>query len=1072
MKKTRKIIGALVTGTMLLQGVSLPQALADNAITPVNLDFEDGTVGGLTLGEHAGSVEVSNAEENGNKFARVTISGDYANSADPVVMPDIYISPDYAIAPGSKTKISMKMRTNNIAAFERSLVFNYTDKTYQEMGNNTIWGMSRSQWNANRGCNIMGLTMFDQWKNGSITSYPGSNFYMNNPAADNWYKVDMTLYSNTDGKIVKYDVTWTDEENNTVLWALSNRSLQGERANIPLYNLETINTLGLNLRVVPATVSGVILDIDDLKVYNPDAVNTKVSLVSEGERESASDIQVQFSTKPDSLESMLGNVVIKKGAELISSTATYDNENSRIIITPDETLVPGRYTVTLPESMTVLGYALDEYEFTFIVTEQKAGTKEKYDFEDGKIPSNWKLNTTAGTADISVQTEENGNKYARVSMVGDWREENDFGKRPNLSVSLTNGSGYALTDKRWTDISMKVRFSDLTNTCFSMLVNQNANTKNEIENSRKLWGFTKDTNWTKKYDRLNIFNRLDADKTILYASTSLGKGPIAENKWYNVNVRLYNSDSECGNIWMYITDDDGNVIWNPGRQNIANDPVAKISRLNVIDTLNFDFTDFAKEITADTPITFDIDNLTVKEFGERATASLKNDIIEQGENVVIALSSALDFTNGYEDIKVLNENGTEISANASYNAGTKEITINFAEELVSGGYSIVFGDKMTAEGSVFAKTQYGFTVMTDNESLKYDFESGTTEGWKLGEANGTPILGTITEDGNTYLRMTVPKGTVYENNSQVSGYTSTQPDMFVRTGYRMLPNSSVEVSSKFRINVGENAIKDLRARMMINSEYNDLYSFGGNIYQIWGYNLSERDLRVMPYQEKTATCWWMPDKKQARGESLADGSIMEDNVWYTVKTIFNTDAEGKPQTASYYLYNADGMLEASLINKTVDNWSLRENDKILDIGFSFSGLLRSDDTISSLFNDITFDVDDICIRNVANSVEITDENGNAVTEIVKGHNYKVKYNYTNTGVKAAKPMYAIALYEKDGDSLNLVSVKAVKSLMNIAQGAEWSGISEEYVTADGTNVTAKAFLWENGCIPVCAADEI
>ena len=260
--------------------------------------------------------------------------------------------------------------------------------------------------------------------------------------------------------------------------------------------------------------------------------------------------------------------------------------------------------------------------------------------------------------------------------------------------------------------------------------------------------------------------------------------------------------------------------------------------------------------------------------------------------------------------------------------------------------------------------------------------------------------------------------------------------------------------------------------MMINSEYNDLYSFGGNIYQIWGYNLSERDLRVMPYQEKTATCWWMPDKKQARGEPLADGSIMEDNVWYTVKTIFNTDAEGKPQTASYYLYNADGMLEASLINKTVDNWSLRENDKILDIGFSFSGLLRSDDTISSLFNDITFDVDDICIRNVANSVEITDENGNAVTEIAKGHNYKVKYNYTNTGVKAAKPMYAIALYEKDGDSLNLVSVKTGKSLMNVTQGAEWSGMSAEYVTADRANMTAKAFLWENDYIPVCAADEV
>ena len=216
----------------------------------------------------------------------------------------------------------------------------------------------------------------------------------------------------------------------------------------------------------------------------------------------------------------------------------------------------------------------------------------------------------------------------------------------------------------------------------------------------------------------------------------------------------------------------------------------------------------------------------------------------------------------------------------------------------------------------------------------------------------------------------------------------------------------------------------------------------------------------------------MPDKKQAKGESLADSSIMEDNAWYTVKTIFSTDAEGKIEKASYYLYNADGMLEASLADKTVDNWSLKEDDKILDIGFSFTGLLRSDDTISALLNNITFDVDDICIRNVANSVEITDENGNAVTVIEKGHNYKVKYNYTNTGVKAAKPMYAIALYEKDGDSLNLVSVKTGKSLMNVTQGAEWSGMSEEYVTADRANMTAKAFLWENDYIPVCAADEI
>ena len=235
----------------------------------VNCDFEDGTTDVLTMGAYAGDVVLTNEEENGNRFARITINSDRGKSTNLDEMPDIYISPDYKIAPKSKTKISMKVRSNDISALSKDLVFNYTDiSSYRELQSNAVWNMGASQWSGSRGCEIMGLTMFDRWQNGSIGSYPGSNFYMNNPAKDNWYKVDLSLYASAAGNVVKYDVIWTDEETGTVLWTLSNRALQGGCDDFPLYNLNVIDTLGLNMKLEKASVSGVTLDIDDFVIYS------------------------------------------------------------------------------------------------------------------------------------------------------------------------------------------------------------------------------------------------------------------------------------------------------------------------------------------------------------------------------------------------------------------------------------------------------------------------------------------------------------------------------------------------------------------------------------------------------------------------------------------------------------------------------------------------------------------------------------------------------------------------------------------------------------------------------------
>ena len=270
MKINKKYITYMLSAALTLSVFpsKVQKAYAESDFA-VNCDFEDGTASALTMGAYAGDVMLTNEEENGNRFARITINSDRGKSTKLDEMPDVYISPDYKIAPKSKTKISIKVRGNDLSALSKDLVFNYTDiNNYAELQSHVIWNMGASQWSGSRGCEIMGLTMFDRWQNGAIASYPGSNFYMNNPAKDNWYKMDLSLYASAAGNIVKYDVTWLDDETGTVLWTLSNRALQGGCDDFPLYNLNVIDTLGLNMKLEKASVSGVTLDIDDLMIYS------------------------------------------------------------------------------------------------------------------------------------------------------------------------------------------------------------------------------------------------------------------------------------------------------------------------------------------------------------------------------------------------------------------------------------------------------------------------------------------------------------------------------------------------------------------------------------------------------------------------------------------------------------------------------------------------------------------------------------------------------------------------------------------------------------------------------------
>ena len=368
------MLGAAMMLPALPSGIRTAHAESDFA---VSCDFEDGTVDMLTLGTHAGDVKITNeTEENGNKFARITITSDKGKSTNLDEMPDIYISPDFGIEPGSKTRISMKMRINDTSALSRDLVFNHLGiNSYSQLKSNVIWNMGNATWSGNRGCEIMGLTMFDQWKNGSLQSYPGSNFYMNNPAKDNWYKVDMTLYASVAGNIVKYDVKWTDEEAGTTLWTLSNRALQGEKESIPLYNLTAIETLGLNLKLEKASVSDVKLDIDDFMVYSESLASREAKvLYRSGEKAffNTDSISIAFSGKMDKNTMNGENIKLyRDGTEIPYTPIAGDFKYTMKF---DENLESGTYNIVFDTSA-VMGLDADGNTISVLQTGSIDGIK-------------------------------------------------------------------------------------------------------------------------------------------------------------------------------------------------------------------------------------------------------------------------------------------------------------------------------------------------------------------------------------------------------------------------------------------------------------------------------------------------------------------------------------------------------------------------------------------------------------------------------------------------------------------------------------------------------------------------
>lgn len=253
------------------------------------------------------------------------------------------------------------------------------------------------------------------------------------------------------------------------------------------------------------------------------------------------------------------------------------------------------------------------------------------------------------------------------------------------------------------------------------------------------------------------------------------------------------------------------------------------------------------------------------------------------------------------------------------------------------------------------ETTYGTIV-------KYDFESDESA-WQYSAGNHAGVtLEKAQEDGNSYMRLTVPQGEYSVGNYML--YENPHAYLKLDGGFKLKPNSETVISARVRTNnlsLGDN--KQFLMNVPVNDEADKTFCVGVEIKKVWDFN--QNSLKG-GYTDNTGAqypIWHFDGDTAAYGNNKKPGTptISQDNLsentWYTVKSIITTNAGGNPQKIRYDIKDDNGN---QYITSERDglSWSLYENTSIDRLDFAW---FLKDTTFSA---DATFDFDDITIYNV------------------------------------------------------------------------------------------------------------
>lgn len=234
---------------------------------------------------------------------------------------------------------------------------------------------------------------------------------------------------------------------------------------------------------------------------------------------------------------------------------------------------------------------------------------------------------------------------------------------------------------------------------------------------------------------------------------------------------------------------------------------------------------------------------------------------------------------------------------------------------------------------------------TENLSfpMSYSFENDF-EGWMLDTSKGEASLERITENDNSFLRLTAKAGEVYRANDKIevipNGY------MELENPYIMKADSEVIISLDMRTNNNKFARNIYLNRDQLNETVRSEVQY--NFATLWNW---KKDNSVSVFDGVTTQSVGGYPKTKS---TTVFEDVLENDKWYNFKTILFTDENGLPE---YIELSVSDNGEVNLISekKEIKNQTLRLSDKItrLDFAMGNAGVTLSEDA--------TFDIDNVKI---------------------------------------------------------------------------------------------------------------
>ncbi|MDY3929354.1 MAG: S-layer homology domain-containing protein [Clostridia bacterium] len=246
----------------------------------------------------------------------------------------------------------------------------------------------------------------------------------------------------------------------------------------------------------------------------------------------------------------------------------------------------------------------------------------------------------------------------------------------------------------------------------------------------------------------------------------------------------------------------------------------------------------------------------------------------------------------------------------------------------------------------------------------YNFDENS-EHWNVGESKGTVELEHLSEDGNGFLRLRASEGDSYN----------------LTDGINAVPNTYVELDSEFLFEKNSEAVISVDVRtsdmslftkgLMLNRNELDVSVANEvqyNLATLWGWNRNNELLTYEQNASRTAGPY-----KRAKGTVFAE-ELLDNNEWYTVKSIVYTDDNAIPQYLKVIVSNNDEVI-AQTEKLEIENDALK-----LINGVSRLDITMMQSTVTVPEGGAQIDFDNVKIYTVTNerSWSIVCENGNNV----------------------------------------------------------------------------------------------